>query len=152
MANMQLFKSLKRRLLPAADAMNHSGASAYALSKEHCLTQYAATGCLNRTFYASAQAQLATVLELSQEITPRFIAQTALYARRRSYMKDMPALLLAVLAARGAEELVPAFEGTIDNGKMLRNFVQILRSGVTGRKSLGSRPKKLVQAWLNQAT
>ncbi|MGO0790933.1 vWA domain-containing protein [Herbaspirillum seropedicae] len=152
MANIQLFKSLKRRLLPAADTMNYCGASAYALSKEHRLAQYAATGCLNHTFYASAQAQLATVLELSQEIAPRFIAQTALYARRRSYMKDMPALLLAVLAARGAEELVPAFEGTVDNGKMLRNFVQILRSGVTGRKSLGSRPKKLVQAWLNQAT
>jgi 60 kDa SS-A/Ro ribonucleoprotein len=29
---------------------------------------------------------------------------------------------------------------------MLRNFVQVMRSGVTGRKSLGSRPKRLVQA------
>lgn len=152
MANVQLFQTLKRRLLPAADAMNHAGGAAYALSKEHILAQYAATGCLNRTFYASAEAQLATVLELSQDIAPRFIAQTALYARRRSYMKDMPALLLAVLAARGADELAPAFAGVVDQGKMLRNFVQILRSGVTGRKSLGTRPKKLVQAWLNQAT
>jgi 60 kDa SS-A/Ro ribonucleoprotein len=40
----------------------------------------------------------------------------------------------------------------IDNGKMLRNFVQIIRSGATGRKSLGSRPKKLVQRWLNSAS
>ena len=41
----------------------------------------------------------------------------------------------------------------IDSGKMLRNFVQILRSGAVGRKSsLGTRPKKLVQRWLLEAT
>ena len=38
----------------------------------------------------------------------------------------------------------------IDDGRMLRNFVQIVRSGQTGRKSLGTRPKRLVQRWLAQ--
>jgi 60 kDa SS-A/Ro ribonucleoprotein len=40
----------------------------------------------------------------------------------------------------------------ITSGKMLRGFVQILRSGQTGRKSLGSRPKAMVQGWLNAAS
>jgi 60 kDa SS-A/Ro ribonucleoprotein len=31
---------------------------------------------------------------------------------------------------------------------MLRTFVQILRSGAVGRKSFGTRPKRLVRAWL----
>ena len=44
------------------------------------------------------------------------------------------------------------FGRVIDNGKMLRSFVQIVRSGVLGRKSLGSRPKKLVQQWLLNAS
>ena len=44
------------------------------------------------------------------------------------------------------------FGRVVDNGKMLRNFVQIVRSGATGRKSLGSRPKKLVQHWLLSAS
>ncbi len=35
---------------------------------------------------------------------------------------------------------------------MLRTFVQIMRRGAMGRKSLGSRPKRLVQEWLNTAT
>jgi 60 kDa SS-A/Ro ribonucleoprotein len=35
----------------------------------------------------------------------------------------------------------------IDDGKMLRNFVQIVRSGAAGRKSLGTAPKRLVQRW-----
>jgi 60 kDa SS-A/Ro ribonucleoprotein len=64
----------------------------------------------------------------------------------------MPALLIAVLAGNGAAELAPAFQRAINNGKMLRNFVQIIRSGAVGRKSLGSRPKKLVQNWLNAAS
>ncbi|MBL7466277.1 RNA-binding protein, partial [Escherichia coli] len=33
-----------------------------------------------------------------------------------------------------------------------RNFVQIMRSGQVGRSSLGSRPKRLVQGWLEQAS
>ena len=32
---------------------------------------------------------------------------------------------------------------------MLRNFVQIMRSGVTGRESLGSLPKRLVREWFD---
>jgi 60 kDa SS-A/Ro ribonucleoprotein len=35
---------------------------------------------------------------------------------------------------------------------MLRNFVQVMRSGAVGRKSLGTRPKRLVQQWLERAS
>lgn len=152
MANVQLFQSLKNTFLPAATAINAEGAPAYALTAKHRLAQYAATGCLNATFYASAEAQLATVMELCQDMEPRFIAQTTVYCRERGYMKDMPVLLAAILAAQGRAELAPVFGRVIDNGKMLRNFVQIIRSGAAGRKSLGTRPKKLVQAWLNTAS
>jgi 60 kDa SS-A/Ro ribonucleoprotein len=134
------------------NARNHHGAPAYALSPRHRLAQYAATGCLNATYYASAETQLATVRELCKDVDAQFIAQTAVYCRERGYMKDMPALLTAVLAGKAAPQLTPAFKRAINNGKMLRNFVQIIRSGAVGRKSLGSRPKKLVQAWLNTAT
>ena len=152
MANVQLFQSLKTALLPAATAINAEGAPAYALSPKHQLAQYAATGCLNATYYASAEAQLNTVLELCKDVDARFIAQIAVYCRERGYMKDMPVLLAAILAAQGRAELTPVFNRVIDNGKMLRTFVQIIRSGAAGRKSLGTRPKKLVQAWLNTAS
>ncbi len=67
-------------------------------------------------------------------------------------MKDMPALLLALLSAMPGPEFSRAFPRVVTNGRMLRTFVQIMRSGVTGRKSLGTRPKKLVQGWLDQAS
>lgn len=152
MANAQLFQSSKGKLLPTANAVNQEGAPAYALSPKHQLAQYAATGCMNATYYASAEAQLNTVLELCAQVDAPFIAKTAIYCRERGYMKDMPALLAAVLAAQGAAELTSVFKRVVTNGKMLRNFVQIIRSGAVGRKSLGTRPKKLVQAWLNTAS
>jgi 60 kDa SS-A/Ro ribonucleoprotein len=152
MANLQLFQTQRGALLPSANALNEAGGVAYALSPKHLLAQLAATGCLNNTFYAQAQDQLDAVLALAREVDPVFVAKTAVYARRAGHMKDMPALLAATLAVRDVSLLAKVFGRVVDNGKMLRNFVQMLRSGAVGRKSLGTRPKKLVQQWLLQAT
>ena len=152
MVNTQLFQTLKGVLLPVATAVNASQAPAYAYTPRHRLAQLAATGCLGQTFHASAEAQLDAVLALANEVDPAFVAKTALHARHAGHMKDMPALLAATLAVRDVALLAQVFGRVIDSGKMLRNFVQILRSGAVGRKSLGSRPKKLVQQWLVTAT
>jgi 60 kDa SS-A/Ro ribonucleoprotein len=149
MANKTLFKSLIGKLMPATDALNEERAPAYALAPKHRLAQYAATGCLNTTFYAGADEQLAKVLELCADIDAEFIARTAVFCRERGYMKDMPALLCAVLSVKDLELLNAIFPRVIDNAKMLRNFVQIVRSGAVGRKSLGSAPKRLVREWLD---
>lgn len=152
MVNTQLFHTIKGALLPAATARNAERAPAYAFSPRHQLAQLAATGCLSRTFYANAEDQLAQVLALTRQLEPAFVAKAAVYGRQSGHMKDMPALLAASLAERDVALLSQVFSRVVDNGKMLRNFVQILRSGAVGRKSLGSRPKKLVQHWLLTAT
>jgi 60 kDa SS-A/Ro ribonucleoprotein len=152
MVNTQLFQTRQDALLPDATARNHEQAPAYALSARHQLAQLAATGCLNQTFYASAESQLDTVCALAQTVDAAFVAKTAVYARQAGHMKDMPALLVATLAARDAALLGQVFGRVVDNGKMLRNFVQIMRSGAVDRLSLGSRPKKLVQHWLTTAS
>ena len=149
MANKTLFKSLIGKLIPATDAINEEYAPAYALSPKHQLAQYAATGCLNRTFYASADEQLAKMIVLCAEVDAEFIAKTAVFCRERGYMKDMPALLCAILSVKDRQLLAGVFPRVIDNAKMLRNFVQIVRSGVVGRKSLGTAPKRLVREWLD---
>jgi len=150
MANTKLFASLAGKLIPATDAVNEALAPAYVLSPKQRLAQFAATGCLNTTFYASDKDQLNEVLAVSAGIEPEFIAKTAVYCREQGFMKDMPALLCAVLSTRDANLLNTIFYRVIDNSKMLRNFVQILRSGAVGRKSLGTRPKRLVQLWLDR--
>ena len=149
MANKSLFKTIAGKLLPVTDALNEHRAPAYALEPKSQLAQYAATGCLNTTFYATADEQLAKVIELCQGIDAQFIAKTAVFCRERGQMKDMPALLCAVLSVKDRALLEQVFPRVIDNAKMLRNFVQIMRSGVVGRKSLGSAPKRLVREWLD---
>ncbi|MEM8783348.1 MAG: TROVE domain-containing protein [Planctomycetota bacterium] len=149
MANRSLFRSTPGRRLPNTDAVNEAGGTAYRLDEKHALAQLAATGCLNGTFYASAESQLDAVLELAQRVEPEFVARAALYARREARTKDMPALLVAVLSVRSPGLMAEVFDRVIDTPKMLRNFVQIVRSGVVGRKSLGSLPKRMVRQWLD---
>ena len=151
MANTTLFQSIKNRLIKT-DTYNEAGGIAYTLTPKQQLAQLAATGCLNNTFYADAQSQLDQVLKLAESLDAEFIAKTAVYARQKGFMKDMPALLLAVLAQKDVNMLARVFDQVVDNGKMLRNFAQIIRSGAVGRKSFGNRPKKLMQTWLLTAT
>ena len=148
MANKTLFATLAGKLIPATDTVNHEFAPAYAMTPRQKLAQYVMTGCLNRTFYATEGAQLKTVLELSWQADAEFVAKLAVYARKRGHMKDMPALLCSVLSFMDGSLLRKVFPKVIDNGKMLRTFVQIMRSGVVGRKSLGSLPKDLILKWL----
>ena len=151
MANTTLFQSIKNRFTKT-DTYNEAGGIAYTLTYKQQLAQLAATGCLNNTYYADAQSQLDQVLKLAENLDAEFIAKTAVYARQKGFMKDMPALLLAVLAQKDVNMLARVFDQVVDNGKMLRNFAQIIRSGAVGRKSFGNRPKKLMQTWLLTAT
>lgn len=149
MANTTLFNT-RAAALPATTVRNAAGGNAYVFNAKHALAQYAVTGCLNGTFYANAEQQLHTVLGLCASVPVEFTAKTAIYCRERGHMKDMPALLCAALASLDGPMLKRVFDRVIDDGKMLRNFVQMMRSGVTGRKSLGTAPKRMVQRWFER--
>jgi 60 kDa SS-A/Ro ribonucleoprotein len=167
---------------PATDTLNFAAGTAYSLSAKEALAQMAATGCFNQTFYASAQDQLDQLLDLVEKVEPEFVAKVAVYARSHGFMRDMPAFLLGWLTgkltaahktvellqkSKASREQIAAAEATVrelseilseafprvaDNGKMLRNYVQMVRSGVVGRKSLGSAPRRLVQLWFDTRT
>ncbi|MES2441303.1 MAG: RNA-binding protein [Pseudomonadota bacterium] len=152
MANKGLFASAIAKLLPAADTLNREAAPAYAYGPEAKLAQLAATGTLSDSFYATAGDHLGEALAAIQAVDPYFAAQAAVYARKSGAMKDMPALIAAHLTVADSDLAVRVFGRVIDNGRMLRTFVQIMRSGQVGRTSLGTRPKRLVQQWLEQAS
>lgn len=141
-------------VVPPTNATNVAGAPAYAYGPEHELAQLASTGMLGDTYYTSAEDQLNRVLTLAKQLDPTYVAQLAVYSRKEGKMKDMPALLAAVLFsgyAPGATKLLKQiFPRVIDNGRMLRNFVQMVRSGRVGRKSLGTLGKKLVQSYFDR--
>lgn len=150
MANRNLFSNTGAAV-PAADSLNNAGGRAYALAPKAALAQMAVTGVFNDTFYTDASSQLQAAKALVAQVDAVFLAKLAVYSRQNAFMKDMPAFLAATLASKDVALLARIFDRVVDNGKMLRNFVQMIRSGETGRRSLGTRPKKLVSAWLNAA-
>lgn len=162
MANKNLFGSAPRGKKPrpvttdetGAPTRNLAGGIAYERTARDGLAQYVCTGTLNGTFYATAEDQLAKTMELASKVDSAFLGKVAIYSRRFAFMKDMPALMTAILFARAAtgdEEAARTFKTVfpvaIDNAKMLRNFVQMVRSGVTGRKSLGTVGKRVIGEW-----
>lgn len=159
MANKKLFKSnvtsvkkVKAPKVTPTNTINLAGGTAYKFSDKHSLAQLASTGCFGNTFYADAENQLVKVTELANKVDPAFLAKIAIVARQKSFMKDMPATLAAILAKKDINLLKKVFKKTIDDMKMARNFVQIIRSGVTGRKSLGTAPKNLLNNMINSMT
>ena len=68
MANKNLFATTAGKLAPKTDTVNEAGGRAYALTPKQALAQYAATGCLNGTFYASATEQLDQVLTFCSNV------------------------------------------------------------------------------------
>lgn len=150
--NPNLFRTTPGALVPAADTTNNAGGVAYSRSPEEALAQFAATGCFGSTFYVKDEDQLADTLKLAAACSPEWVAKCAVYARERGLMKDMPAILCAYLAKSDVAMLRRVFHRCIDNGKMLRNFVQAVRSGVTGRKSFGTAVKRLIREWFDART
>lgn len=145
MANKNIFARQKNVVnTPVADTQNAAGGAAYRLDAKRALALIASTNCFNGTFYASAGDNLDLAKQQVKLLKddPEYIAKVAVYAREKSYMKDMPAYLVAVLASLDDGKKPPhndrilfrkAFRRVIDNGVMLRSFVQIARSGQAGK-------------------
>jgi 60 kDa SS-A/Ro ribonucleoprotein len=148
MANKQVFGTATRgRAVTPTDTKNQAGGLAYSFTPEHALAQLACTGTFNDTFYGKAVDQLDGIRKAASQCSPEFVAKCAVYARTSGYMKDMPAALAVMLSKSDPALLDKVFDRVIDNGKQVRNFVQFIRSGAFGRKSLGSGPKRLLRRW-----
>jgi len=150
MANRSLFGSSPGRHVPVADTKNSAGGLAYELTHEMALAQVAFTGTFNDTFYKTGQDQIQNIRHSADLCPPVFVAQCAIAAREKGYMKDMPAALLCMLSKADPALMKLIFHRVIDNGRQLRTFVQMMRSGVFGRKSLGTAPKRLVKEWFER--
>lgn len=155
MANKTLFSTRnarRNRLLknaPIIDTQNDAGGKAYSYTSKQALAQFAVTGTFHGSYYANAQTQLDRVKDLANECDSEFLAKLAVYSREQGKMKDVPAYLLAVLAARNETEWFKrAFPRVCNNSKVLLGFAQIIRSGVTGRSSFGTSIKRQIQNWL----
>ncbi|GAA4371257.1 TROVE domain-containing protein [Hymenobacter saemangeumensis] len=91
------FNFFTRNSLP--DTVNHEGAAAYTLTPQMELYAAVATAALGEQFYETADTRLQRLRALVAKNDPRFVAQLAVYARERLYLRSVP-LVLAVELAR----------------------------------------------------
>lgn len=141
-----LFSTAVRKNVVATNTVNDAGGRAYKLSDEEALAQIALTGTFNNTYYAKASDQLQRMIAAAEKCAPDYVAKVAVYARTHGLMKDTPVALTAYLACKG-HSLLADMVGTVvlNNGKQLRSFVKMMRSGQFGRKSLGTAMRRLVR-------
>lgn len=145
--NHSVFTTARGAFVPPSDTTNEAGGKAYHMSAEEALAQFAVTSCFNDTFYVSAEEQVDKVLKLCDAVSPEFVAKTAIHARQRGYMKDMPALLLAYLSKRDVTMFQRIFLKVADDARMVKRVAHIIRSGVIGRKSFGTGVRRMFRDW-----
>lgn len=137
MANKNLFKSTvsSTKKVQATTTVNEAGGVAYQMTDKAALAQIAATNCFNGTYYTDEKAALELAKNAVSKLknNPEYIAKVAVFSREHGYMKDMPAYLTVVLAGLDTKLFRKVFRKVVDNGKMLRNVIQIARSGQTGK-------------------
>lgn len=146
--NRQLFTA---PAVAVANTTNEAHGRAYTMTNDMAVLQLAVTGTFNDTYYTEAKTQLDEMKKLVDACSTEWLARVAIYSRQHGFMKDMPAYLTAYLSTRPEKDIFNyTFDRVIDNVGMARTFVQMLRSGTVGRKSMGTSPKNAVSRLLNR--
>ncbi len=146
MANQALFTRTKNV------TVNNAGGEAFSLSDKEALANLVCAGMMGGTFYVSASDQLDAIKSRLAKVDPSFLAKLASYAREKGFMKDSPALILAYLAHAHPKQFKLAAPHVLTHGKMVRNFVQICRSGQWGRTTIPRPARKLLCDWITSRT
>lgn len=154
--NKKIFQSVTTQP-KAATSTNEAGGAAYSVNDKHALAQLMATATFTDKFYKTGHAELTQLISKLESVYraegPEFIAKAIVYAREDAYMKDTPAVALVWLSTKTDAESRALFRSifprVVDNGKMLRNVVQVVRSGVTGRRNFGHLIRNQIQAWFD---
>ena len=131
----------------AANAENAAGMPAYKDTDPRIqLAQYAMRGTFSDRFYAAAKTDFDKLNELLEKCDNATIAKVAVYAAECGGMKDVPLYLLGKLSKRDAEDefTTAAADRILSSPKMLKSFFKMIRAGVFGTKSLGSRFQRLI--------
>ena len=135
---------------------NLAGGNAYSLEDRDALTLFAMTGTFAGTAYSTPKDVLNNLKTLCDKVNDvEFISNLAIYSRNKGCMKDIPSFLLGWVFANDNENkyFSTTFENVVDNGKMLCNFWQIVRSNTFGRKNISSsKARKAIQKFFDTNT
>ena len=144
-----VFDGLRVSINPA-DTKNNAGGVAYAMSPEQAFAQLMLTGTFNNTYHVSGGVQLESFLDLASRVGPDFRHKAAVYAAENGGSRLAQYAAIAVSMANGdvADGFNAAFKKVVRGVPQVRELAGIFRSGVLGRRSFGTRPKRLLKGVL----
>lgn len=93
-----------------------------------------------------SRARISDIRRMALLVPETWLAKSAVIAAEDGRHKES-AMMLAVLTNRDIELLSKVFHRAVLKPQTLRQYVAYLRSG--RRRSLGTRPKRLIRDWLN---
>lgn len=135
--------------------LNDAGGLAFSNTKKAALAQLVSVGTFRDGFYLKDEEQFKNLKDILDSLLNKpngteFVAKCCIYSYEYGKMKEMPAFLAAWLSIHDLENFKIVFKRVINNGKMIHNFVKYMRSGIVGRKSLGTVPKDCVKNWIGE--
>lgn len=156
----------KRAQLSAKSIMvDDNGAMGVKLSSRQVLNKYLMTGNFAPTFYTTTDMHIdslhAVLKELDREGDREYIVKAAIFGAKTAKRRDVLAFIVTYLICNsgseftGAEDKVNAeiaFKTVVHNGKMLSHVFAMLRTGITGVKSMGSFRRRLFSDWFNEVS
>ena len=134
----------------ATDTTNAAGGKAYSGTPFYRLASIMSLSLLQNTFYARPEAQVAEILQLSQEVTPEELAKIVVYSRTKGLIRQASLIGLVVLSTRSPELFRRIFPIVVRNLKDLRDFAILVKSGHI-RKGFGTAPRKAIGQMLSSA-
>ena len=96
--NQLTVTTMKFNLKQSKKLFNHEGAPAYGMSPELELYTAVVTASLNDKFYETNDECMSRIIRLISQVSPKFVAQLAVYARTQMYLRSIPLLLVVELA------------------------------------------------------
>ena len=148
-ANMKQVKSiLKEKFNPVstADAVNHENAPAWTKPAKEMLEQFAMTGVLQQSFYATEEMHTEDALAVLKANTAKDIAEAIERGRNKGFIRTFPILGLAYLSTVDCEIFKQTFPKVVLTGGDLGDFIDICKS----MRGFGRAVKTAISTWLDK--
>ena len=135
---------LDGKVFRGADAVNHEGSKAWSMSDKEMLKQYAYTGVLGNTFYATQKDIIDEAIDLIKRSDAKDLAESIVIGRNEGYIRSFSILGLVYLSMKDIDLFKKVFDKIILTGNDMEDFINICHTV----RGFGRGIKTAINNWL----
>lgn len=148
MKQVKQIVAARNSVINTADTVNHENNPAWTKPDSELLEQFAMTGTLGNSFYASAKENTENAVELLERCDADAIASAIVKGRNEGFIRTFPLLGLVFLSKKDPEQFKAVFPKVVKTGNDLRDFIDLCKS----MRGLGRSVKNAISSWLAART